>query len=114
MEEDQTFHVSCILQYRHEVVFEVIIVSAAALKEDLFPQLSRLASIAQILPVSTAECERCFSAMNRIKKNLRNRLQTSTLGQRIRISVEGAPIEHFAFDIAADIWGSMSKHRIHV
>ena len=38
-----------------------------------FPQLSRLASIALIIPVSTAECERCFSSMNRIKTDLRNR-----------------------------------------
>ena len=32
--------------------------------KDLFPQLSRLASIALIIPVSKAECERCFSSMN--------------------------------------------------
>ena len=32
--------------------------------KDLFPQLSRLALIALIIPVSTAECERCFSSMS--------------------------------------------------
>ena len=91
----------------------LMLVSDATLK-DLFPQLSRLASIALILPVSTAECERCFSAMNRIKTNLRNRLQTSTLCQLITISVEGMPLEHFDFEKAASIWGSTNKRRISV
>ena len=36
----------------------------------MFPQLTKLASIAAILPVSTAECERSFSAMKRIKTKL--------------------------------------------
>ena len=93
--------------------FLKLLVSDATLK-DLFPQMSRLASIALILPVSTAECERCFSAMNRIKANLRNRLQTSTLCQLITISVEGMPLEHFEFEKAASIRGSMNKRRISV
>lgn len=32
----------------------------------LFPQLSKLAKICALIPVSTAECERAFSSMNRI------------------------------------------------
>ncbi|CAL8288086.1 unnamed protein product [Arctogadus glacialis] len=42
---------------------------------DLYPCLSLLASIALIVPVSSVNCERDFSAMNRIKTDLRNRLQ---------------------------------------
>ena len=47
--------------------------------QSLYPNLSKLASIAAIIPVSTAECERSFSAMKRIKTALRNRLKTTTL-----------------------------------
>ncbi|CAL8341754.1 unnamed protein product [Gadus morhua 'NCC'] len=42
---------------------------------DLYPCLSLLASIAMIVPVSSVNCKRHFSAMNRIKTDLRNRLQ---------------------------------------
>ena len=83
---------------------------------DLFPQLSRLASIALIIPVSTAECERCFSSMNRIKTDLRNRLNTSTLCQILvmRIVLEGGELEKFDFVKAAEIWSEMRHDRISI
>ena len=40
--------------------------------KDMYPELTKLATIAAILPVSTACCERAFSAMKRIKTELRN------------------------------------------
>ena len=46
-------------------------------KENLlsvFPNICNLAAIAQLIPASTADCERGFSALNRIKTPLRNRL----------------------------------------
>ena len=39
---------------------------------DMFPQISTLGSIGALTPVSTAECERAFSSMNRIKTEIRN------------------------------------------
>ena len=45
---------------------------------DMYPNLAKLASIAVLIPVSTAECERSFSAMNRIKTVLRNCLKHLT------------------------------------
>ena len=44
--------------------------------QSLQDMLTKLSTIAALIPVSTAECER---AMNRIKTELRNRLKTSTL-----------------------------------
>ena len=41
--------------------------SANTTFSSLYPTLSKLASIALIVPVSTADCERGFSTMNRIK-----------------------------------------------
>lgn len=38
----------------------------------MFPQLAKITAIGALIPVSTAECERTFSAMNRIKTELRN------------------------------------------
>jgi hypothetical protein len=39
----------------------------------LYPTLSKLAAISLTLPISTADCERGFSTMNRIKTDPRNR-----------------------------------------
>ena len=39
---------------------------------DMFPQLAKLAAIGALIPVSTAKYEHAFSAMHRIKTELRN------------------------------------------
>ena len=54
----------------------------------------KLASIAALIPVSTAECERAFSVMKHILTDLRprNRLKISTLGCLTGISIEGPPL----------------------
>ena len=67
---------------------------------DMFPNLSKLATIAALVPVSTAECERSFSAMNRIKTELRNRLKTTTLSCLMRISIEGPSVSDFDYERA--------------
>ena len=81
---------------------------------DMFPQLSKVASISALIPVSTAECERAFSAMNRIKTDLRNRLSTSTLDYLMRISIEGPSVQEFNLERAANIWGGMRNRRLSV
>ena len=70
--------------------------------------------VAAIIPVSTAECERSFSAMKRIKTSLRNRLKTTTLDCLMRISIEGQCISTFNFERAADIWQRMCNHRLRI
>ena len=79
---------------------------------DMFPQLLKLATIGALIPVSTAECKRAFSSMNRIKTELRNRLKTSTLDCLMRVSIEGLPLADFNFEHAADIWGGMRNRRL--
>ena len=81
---------------------------------DMFPQLTKLCAIAALIPMSTAECERAFSSMNRIKTDLRNRLKTSTLDCLMRIGIEGPPLANFNFERAADIWGAMHNRRLHI
>ena len=67
----------------HEVMAAV---SSNGSFSSLYPCISRLANIALTLPVSTADCEREFSTMNRIKTNPRNRLKTTNLDLLIRLS----------------------------
>ena len=67
----------------------------------ILPQMHELARIALSTPVSTAEYERGFSSVKRIKTELRNRLKTETLDFLLRISTEGPDIEKFDFEKAA-------------
>ena len=78
----------------------------------LYPNLAKLACIGLTLLVSTATCERSFSAMKRIKTDLRNRLITSTLDCLIRISIDESSADKFDFESAASQWGALKKCRI--
>ena len=69
---------------------------------DIFPETSKLLVHACILPVSTADCERVFSYMNRIVTTQCNCLKTVTIDHLIRLSVQGPHTEHFNFDQAVD------------
>ena len=55
----------------------------------MFPNLARIAAIGLLLPMSTADCERGFSALQRIKTDLRNRLSNKILNYLLSISIEG-------------------------
>ena len=78
----------------------------------IYPCLSKLACIALVLPISTAECERCFSAMKRVKTELRNRLVTTTLDHLLRISICGLELKEYDFNRAVDEWEAMRNRRI--
>ena len=82
--------------------------------QDMYPQLTKLVSIAAIIPVSTAEYERSFSTMNRVKTVLRNCLKTSTLDSLMRIKIEDPPLSQFNFERAADVWGTLRNRRLQV
>ena len=82
--------------------------------QDIYPQFSKLASSAALVPVSTADCKRSFSTMNRVKTKLRNCMTTSTLDSLIRISMEGPPLPQFNFERAADIWATLRNRRFQV
>ncbi|XP_078702604.1 zinc finger protein 862-like [Branchiostoma floridae x Branchiostoma belcheri] len=78
------------------------------------PNLAKLAAAMAVLPVSTADCERGFSTMKRVKTPLRNRLKEETLNSLLMISVEGPPAEEFNFNAGCDSWGRMAKRRLNV
>ena len=90
------------------------VLQTLASHQTLYPTYTKLASIALILPISTADYERGFSTLKRIKNSLRNRLKTDTLDKLIRISSEGPDLDTFDFDHAASIWAARSKRKLSI
>ena len=81
---------------------------------DLFPNLFRIALIGLLIPTSTADCERGFSALKRIKAPLRNRLSNPITVQLMFIAIEGPPLADFDIDAACSAWASKRNRRIQV
>ena len=59
--------------------------------------------------MATADCERAFSTVNRVKTSLRNRLKTETLDSLLRISIDSPSI-----DEARAFWSKQKNRRIQV
>ena len=55
-------------KYRQESMRAVLkeLATSGCTVAEMYPCLSKLACIVLVLPISTAECERCFSAMKRV------------------------------------------------
>ena len=64
--------------------------------------------------MSSADCERGFSALKRIKTRLRNRLSNRILNNLLIISIEGPKLQEFDFEKAADILGAKKNRRLQV
>ena len=80
-----------------------------------YPNITKLVSIALCIPVSTADCERGFAKYNLVKTSLRSRLQTTTVCDLMRVSVDTPSmkcIRDFDFDRAFDIWAAEKARRI--
>ena len=58
-----------------------------------YPLISDLLARISVLPATSADVERVFSTLKRMKTPIRNRLTTSTLDSVICISIDGLPIE---------------------
>ncbi len=76
-----------------------------------FQNVLHLVEIMLVLPISAAQCERGFSAQNRIKSKVRNSLHVSTLEDLIRISTEGPSLEQFDPEPCVKLWLSAKKKR---
>lgn len=62
-----------------------------------------------VLPVSSAVCERGFSAQKRIKSDVRSCLNPDTVEDLIRISTEGPELEEFDAIESVEKWLSKGK-----
>ena len=80
----------------------------------LYPNLCKLAHICLILPLSTADCERVFSTMKRIKTLLYNHFSTKTLHSLMRIHVKEPDLSSFDFELALNNWTELHNLRIKI
>ena len=77
-----------------------------------YPLVSQLLAQVIVLPASSADVERVFSTMNRIKAPLRNRLITKTVDNLIRISMDGPDTGDWDPVPAVLKWKSMGNRKI--
>ena len=78
----------------------------------VYPYFVKLAQVCLTLPISTADCERAFSTMRRIKSRLRSEMNNNTLNHCMRISIEGPQLQDFDFDSAVRTWSGLRNRRI--
>ena len=75
--------------------------------ERRYPYLTWLVKIIRIIPMGSAECERMFSLMNRLKTDLRNRIKTGRLNQLMTVNRLGPTVEEVTneqLDVWIDYW----------
>ncbi|XP_077866709.1 zinc finger protein 862-like [Saccoglossus kowalevskii] len=74
-----------------------------------FKDLLHLIQLMLVIPVTSAQCERVFSAQNRIKSDCRSSLATQTVEHLIRISSDGPSLDDFDTESVARCWMNNSK-----
>ena len=78
-----------------------------------FPNLSKLATIVMVLPVTTATVERAFSTMKLIKTRLRSRMGEDTLEHTMRTCIEGPDrLPADTLDAVIDYYKKSKKRRL--
>jgi hypothetical protein len=63
-----------------------------------------LVEIILCIPVSSAVCERGFSAMARVKSDWRARLDISMLNMLMALAIEGPPVGAYNAQRAIELW----------
>ena len=95
----------------HQLMNHLIKISELGL---MFPNLTKLAAIGLLLPMSSVDCERGFSTLSRVKTDLRNRLANKTLNHLLMMAIEGPSPSDFPYELACDRWAAMRNRRINV
>lgn len=80
--------------------------------KDDFSNLLHVVRIMLTLPISSAECERSFSAQKRIKSDVRSSLSVQRLSDLILISSEGPELADFDPEKSVNKWLENSRRRI--
>ena len=80
--------------------------------QSAFPVLTKLVHIAMTIAVSTAECERSFSTLKRIKTYLRSTMTENRLNNLAVLSIEQDISLNLSMDDIVDEFAVMKDHRI--
>ncbi|KAJ8043866.1 hypothetical protein HOLleu_11156 [Holothuria leucospilota] len=80
-------------------------------KSQAYPNLSKVAAAALIIPASTADCERGFSKLKIIKTRLRSRMSHKTLNS-LMASIEGPTVQEFQYAKACSLWNGIRNRKI--
>ena len=75
------------------------------------PNFAILASVALVMTVSSVECERTFSAQNRLKVKYRSSMKSETLDVLMKIAMLGPDVEDFDCSKAIGQWLREKKRR---
>ena len=76
-----------------------------------FPNLVKLLQLSLTIIVSTAECERSFSALKRIKSYLRSNMSTQRASNFTLLSIERKLSENLSLDEVIDLFAAKDKNR---
>ena len=79
--------------------------------KDLVTNILKIAELALIAPLQTADCERGFSTQNDIKTNDRNRLSGDRLNKLMRIAMHSENLENFNFEECFQVWCKAKERR---
>ena len=85
------------------------VMSIVVKKENLAELFPNLALIALLIPTSTADCERGFSTLKRIKTPLRNRLSNAITVPLMFISIECPSLVNYDFNAVLVPHGLLSE-----
>jgi hypothetical protein len=77
-----------------------------------FPEFAKLATIALVLPVTTADCERGYSRMNLIKTILRNRLGELRMLDAMRASIYSIAPKDVDWPAVLKLWLQARKRAL--
>ena len=77
--------------------------------EQDYPNVLMLVELVLILPMSTACCERGFSAMKREKNDWRSSLSSTSLNSILRIVIDGPSVKDFCPNSALETWWESSQ-----
>ena len=77
--------------------------------EQDYPNIVMLVELILILPMSTACCERGFSALKRVKNDWRSSLSSTSLNSILRIVIDGPSVNDFCPNSALRTWWESSQ-----
>jgi hypothetical protein len=99
-------------QYQHSGIHTIYKAMVKNQQVTIYPNLSKLYQLALTLPVSSASCERSFSALKIIKNRLRTVMTQDRLRDLLIISVNSHRMRNPALDeMVSHFWKEFSSER---